>query len=62
MSFCISRLQPAPADYDVFEGEEQYDLEGDTQMAGADTRAISRLLRRVVTPGEVVTDDQQWMR
>jgi exosome complex component RRP4 len=65
----ISILPPAPAPslaYDVAssDDDEDFDLEGDVDMEGA-TRGLKRpriSQRHIVTPGELVTDDTQWMR
>jgi exosome complex component RRP4 len=64
----ITILPPTPAlpaasalsdDYD-----EEFDLDSDGDHDMGDTRPAkrSRTSKHVVTPGELVTDDTQWMR
>ena len=59
---------PAPAAQDNGprssddEDEGTYDREGDVQMAEAGAAGRRRAARSVVTPGEIITDDPQWMR
>ncbi|KAK7522015.1 hypothetical protein IWZ03DRAFT_107664 [Phyllosticta citriasiana] len=54
---------PAPAypRIAVEEEREEFDSDGDVDMEGT-SRASKRARRDIVTPGEVVTDDPQWMR
>ena len=49
---------------DVEDGDEQFDSEGDVDMESIARAAKRRRAARthLVTPGEVVTDDPQWMR
>ena len=61
----ISILPPAPAEF--FTGEEdglQNDPEGDVQMGEDNAPAYLPKLsgKHIVTPGESITDDPQWMR
>lgn len=63
MAITILTPAPATAPYDERvefddEGEGGVDLEGDVEMGGAG----SGKRRDIVTPGETVTDDPQWMR
>jgi exosome complex component RRP4 len=66
----ISILPPAPAPsiaYDTISSsdeDEEFDLEGDVDMEGAarGTKRPRISQRHIVTPGELVTDDTQWMR
>ncbi|MBE7180279.1 MAG: hypothetical protein INR71_03560 [Terriglobus roseus] len=52
-----------PAAQDLSDDEGFYDEEGDVEMAGTFGGAKrARFGRDVVTPGELVTDDPQWMR
>ncbi|KAI9710683.1 MAG: exosome non-catalytic core subunit rrp4 [Bogoriella megaspora] len=60
----ISILPPAPATttisneaYNDYE-EDKFDLEGDLNMADAPPRSS----KAIITPGELITEDQQWMR
>jgi exosome complex component RRP4 len=57
----ITILPPAPAAADYYEDSSDnedggVDLEGDTDMRGKSA------LTSIVTPGETVTSDPQWMR
>lgn len=64
----ISILPPAPvisisnnvseADSDEDE-EDKFDLEGDVAMTDAPSK---RRTKAIITPGEIITDDSQWMR
>ncbi|KAK5628989.1 hypothetical protein RRF57_004704 [Xylaria bambusicola] len=66
----ITILQPAPPPgylpNDSFgtnsdsDSEGGGDLEGDVSMKGLSTR--SRHSDAIVTPGEIITEDPQWMR
>ena len=61
----ISILPPASAE--VFTGDEddlENDFEGDVQMGDGDAPAYLPKLsgKHIVTPGESITDDPQWMR
>lgn len=64
----ITILPPAPAApeyYDESSSDEgQHDREGDVDMVGEGRRSkrAKTLGDDMVTPGEVVTDDPQWMR
>jgi hypothetical protein len=58
----ITILPPAPAAADYYEDSSDnedggVDLEGDTNMRGGKSALTS-----IVTPGETVTSDPQWMR
>ena len=61
----ISILPPAPAatiprhDPNSDDDEDKFDLEGDTTMADVPSR---RRAKPIITPGEIITDDAQWMR
>ncbi len=64
----ITILPPAPAlpverhvPYQQPDDEELYDSEGDVDME-ANVRASKRPSLHIVTPGEIVTNDSQWMR
>jgi exosome complex component RRP4 len=65
----ISILPPAPAPsipYGSISSDEddEFDFEGDVDMEGA-SRGVKRpriSQKHIVTPGELVTDDTQWMR
>jgi hypothetical protein len=68
----ITILPPAPPPSNSFDSrfkdgessDEESDLEGDIDMEGAN-RGSKRLRisrKHIVTPGELVTDDAQWMR
>jgi len=68
----ITILAPAPApvafsarrNISQYEEEDDLDLDGDVDM-GADSGRPTKRARTssvIVTPGEVVTDDPQWMR
>jgi hypothetical protein len=65
----ITILPPAPAiapNYDADSTEDNdYDVDpdGDVDMGeSGQTSAGPKASRHVVTPGELVTDDPQWMR
>ena len=63
----ITILPTAPAVIDSYESsseDERYDLEGDMEMAdeGRPSKRARTRGRDMVTPGEMVTDDPQWMR
>ncbi len=65
MAVTISRPEPAPLLDEETESDDegQHDLEGDTRMGGGSTTVTrSRHAKAIVTPGEVITDDPQWMR
>ncbi|KAF2231754.1 hypothetical protein EV356DRAFT_569326 [Viridothelium virens] len=61
----ISIHPPAPAasipqhDFGADDEEDKFDLEGDVNMTDARSR---RRGKPVITPGEIITDDPQWMR
>ncbi|KAI9694786.1 MAG: exosome non-catalytic core subunit rrp4 [Bathelium mastoideum] len=61
----ISILPPAPAapiqrhDEDSDDYEDQFDLDGDVAITDASSR---RRAKPIITPGEIITDDPQWMR
>ncbi|KAF2435813.1 hypothetical protein EJ08DRAFT_667746 [Tothia fuscella] len=65
----ISILPPAPAPSisygaDPSDSDDDFDLDGDIDMEGT-SRGLKRprtSQRHIVTPGELVTDDTQWMR
>jgi hypothetical protein len=45
------------------EEQEQYNLDGDVEMSGMDDQGTASLLtRKLVVPGQLVTDDPQFMR
>jgi len=48
--------------FDTEEGDEDADMEGDISMSGALQQSRRRGRISIVTPGEVVTSDPQWMR
>ena len=63
----ITILPPAPPPHmsaeDSDDEDYEYDSEGDVEME--DVKPVRQKLRgskHVVTPGELVTDDSQWMR
>lgn len=68
----ITILAPAPPPSNAFDNrsnndedsDSDLDLEGDVDMEGANIGAkrlrVSK--KHIVTPGELVTDDAQWMR
>ena len=63
----VSILPPAPApdDYGSGSEDEEVDSEGDVEMQeGAPPPSKKARLagRKMVTPGENITDDPQWMR
>ncbi|KAI9699767.1 MAG: exosome non-catalytic core subunit rrp4 [Candelina mexicana] len=64
----ITILPPAPAalDYngDSSDDDERFDEEGDTNMGETDrpSKRARSSIKGLVTPGEVVTEDPQWMR
>lgn len=62
----ITILPPAPAALDDYESssEEEHDSEGDVDMAdvGRPSKRAKTIGADMVTPGETVTDDPQWMR
>lgn len=64
----ISILPPAPAppiNYGAqsSDEDEEFDFEGDVDMEGAERGSKrQRTQKHIVTPGELVTDDSQWMR
>jgi exosome complex component RRP4 len=67
----ITILPPAPAlsaerhvPYQPADDEEFYDSEGDVDMEGIARASKRRKASRqhIVTPGEIVTNDPQWMR
>ena len=67
----ITILPPAPAlpaqrhvPYQQPDDEELYDSEGDVDMDAIVRASKRRKTSRhhIVTPGEIVTDDAQWMR
>lgn len=63
----ITILAPAPpaaqADNDLDDYEDGgVDLEGDVDMELNTTRPTTKSGLGMVTPGETVTDDAQWMR
>lgn len=63
MTITISRPDPAPLyNYDFSDEEGHVDLEGDVEMV--EVRDGKRLTssKAIVTPGEIITDDPQWMR
>lgn len=47
---------------DASEDEDPYDPEGDLQMAGIFGTGRKRSTRSIVSPGEAITNDPQWMR
>lgn len=65
----ISILPPTPAlnlayDANSSDEDDDFDLEGDVDMEGT-SRGVKRSRisqKHIVTPGELVTDDSQWMR
>ncbi|KAI9849090.1 MAG: exosome non-catalytic core subunit rrp4 [Sclerophora amabilis] len=66
MAITILPPAPPPSNYqlDSSDEDDHVDLEGDVEMAGT-SRAAKRARtsgKGVVTPGELVTDDPQWMR
>lgn len=63
MTFTIlSPAPPATAVHDGHdEGEGGVDLEGDVDMLNT-SRPAKRARLGMVTPGETVTEDPQWMR
>lgn len=62
----ISILPPTLAVLDEYElpSEQQSYAEGDVDMNGQESPSerVTTLGEDVVTPGEIVTDDPQWMR
>jgi exosome complex component RRP4 len=58
----ITILPPAErhVPYQRADDEELYDSEGDVDMEASKRRKASR--QHIVTPGEIVTNDPQWMR
>jgi len=62
MTFTITAAAPeAPIAYDDTSDASSLDSEGDTDMPPPSKR--SKLSSKsIVTPGETVTDDPQWMR
>ncbi|KAI9788397.1 MAG: exosome non-catalytic core subunit rrp4 [Peltula sp. TS41687] len=63
MAITILKPEPAPMhDYDSSDEEIHVDLEGDIEMAEARHGKKSKSLKAIVTPGEIITDDPQWMR
>ena len=63
MAIIIARPQPAPLVQNVTEAEDatHHDPEGDVKMAEPDSAGWPTL-KAIVTPGEMITDDSQWMR
>ena len=61
----ISILPPAAAasiprhDSEANDYENSFDPEGDTAMTDAPSRHRPK---HIITPGEIITDDPQWMR
>ena len=63
MAITITMPAPAPIGYEDWSDEEQaLDVEGDVEMGSARSGTRSKFSKAVVTPGEIVTDDPQWMR
>ncbi|KAI9882359.1 MAG: hypothetical protein M1823_005892 [Watsoniomyces obsoletus] len=66
----ITRPEPAPLLDELMASEEeksiqsQSDVDGDTRMEDSHTTTVTRShkIKTIVTPGEVITDDPQWMR
>jgi exosome complex component RRP4 len=62
----ITILEPAPAvPYQTLNGSDEDGSNGGVDLEGAsDMRPLKRARRSkdIVTPGETVTDDPQWMR
>jgi exosome complex component RRP4 len=62
----ITILAPAPAvPYQIVKDSEDEDDNGGVDLEGdSDMRPLKRARRTkdIVTPGEIVTDDPQWMR
>ena len=58
----ISILPPAPANF--IPGDDSETEDADVQMGEDDTPAYLPKLsgKHIVTPGESITDDPQWMR
>ena len=63
MAIIIARPQPTLLVHNVTEGEDatQFDPEGDVKMAESDN-AEWPTSKAIITPGEIITDDSQWMR
>lgn len=65
MPITIVRPAPAPIPHnDAAFDEEDFDSDGDVDMEGDDLPASKLRISKksIVTPGELVTDDPQWMR
>lgn len=63
MAITISRPEPPPTyNYDSSDEEVHVDLEGDIEMTGVRDGKRSKTSKTIVTPGEIITDDPQWMR
>ena len=62
----ISILPPTPAVLDEYElpSEQQSYADGDVDMNGQErpSKRVKTLGADMVTPGEIVTDDPQWMK
>ena len=61
----ISIRPPTPAkpipryDSDAGDDEDGFSLEGDVTMTDVSSR---RRTKSIITPGQIITDDPQWMR
>ena len=61
MTFTITTAAPpAPIAHDEYDSDD-VDSEGDVEMAPPSKRT-KLSTQAIVTPGETVTDDPQWMR